>query len=271
MPSRRTHSSHAKLSTREPLLEASAQDEARSPLELGKLHPSPRVPFLATNLSPRLGSRLGRDRSRRPRDPTREPLSRGSRPDGAARRGTAAGVFPLRAGDHQRRPRAYMHATRDPSPEEQAPSEARGTWCPLDVFESRDLLPTWLNVFHVTTRSSVIRGEILFPEGAPYSVPLVDDTIRNLRRLPGVPQLSMVLAVAVAGSAPDRVVLVVITKDVWSLRLNWSMVLTPGGLDNSRCSRRRRISSGPTKSSTLNHPRAFGVHLRRRIHGAATR
>jgi hypothetical protein len=55
--------------------------------------------------------------------------------------------------------------------------------------------------------------------------------IRNLRRLPGVPQLSAVLVVAAKGSSPDRVVLVVITKDVWSLRLSWDVVADPGGID----------------------------------------
>jgi hypothetical protein len=102
---------------------------------------------------------------------------------------------------------------------------------PLDVFEARDVLPRWLNVFHVTTRKSVIEREVLLHAGDAYRQPVVDDTIRNLRRLPGVPQLSAVLVVAAAGSAPDRVVLVVITKDVWSLRLNWDVVADPGGID----------------------------------------
>jgi hypothetical protein len=102
---------------------------------------------------------------------------------------------------------------------------------PLDVFEERDPLPRWLNVFHVTTRESVVRHEVLLREGGRYQQALVDDTIRNLRRLPGVPQISAVLVVAAAGSAPDRIVLVVITKDVWSLRLNWDVQATSGGLD----------------------------------------
>ncbi len=61
---------------------------------------------------------------------------------------------------------------------------------PLDVFEKRDLLPTWLNVFHVTTRQSVVEHEVLLREGAPYTQALADDTIRNLRRAPVVPQVS---------------------------------------------------------------------------------
>lgn len=101
----------------------------------------------------------------------------------------------------------------------------------LDVFEKRDVLPRWLNVFHVTSRDDVIRREVLLREGGRYEQAVVDDTIRNLRRLPGVPQLSAVLVVAAEGSAPDRVVVVVITKDVWSLRLNWDLVGSLSGFD----------------------------------------
>jgi hypothetical protein len=101
----------------------------------------------------------------------------------------------------------------------------------LPPFEQRDLLPPWLNVFHATTRESVVRHEVLLHEGSLYEQALVDDSIRNLRRLPGVPQLSAVLVVAARGSTPDRVILLVITKDVWSLRLNWSLVADSGGLD----------------------------------------
>jgi hypothetical protein len=102
---------------------------------------------------------------------------------------------------------------------------------PLPPFEKRDVLPQWLNIFHWTTRASVVRQEVLLHEGGLYEQAAVDDSIRNLRRLPGVPQLSAVMIVAAAGSAPDRVVVVVITKDVWSLRLNWNAIAGNGGID----------------------------------------
>ena len=100
---------------------------------------------------------------------------------------------------------------------------------PLDVIESRDPLPLWVNVFHFTSRTSVIRRELLAREGEPYSQVLVDESIRNLRRLP---QLSVVLVVATKGSAPDRVRVIVITKDVWSLRLAWNISVTSGGVES---------------------------------------
>jgi hypothetical protein len=101
----------------------------------------------------------------------------------------------------------------------------------LDPFEQRDIPPRWLNVFHVTTRESVIRREVLLREGGVYEQVLADDTIRNLRRPPGIPQISAVLLIAAQGSSADRVIVVLITKDVWSLRLNWNVVGDPGGID----------------------------------------
>jgi len=124
---------------------------------------------------------------------------------------------------------ADKHLLREPSPD--GKTVERVEIVPLDVFEKRDVLPRWLNVFHVTSRESIIRREVLLRPGSRYEQALVDDTIRNLRRLPGVPQLSAVLVVAAVGSAPDRVVLLVITKDVWSLRLNWNLVGSLSGFD----------------------------------------
>lgn len=98
----------------------------------------------------------------------------------------------------------------------------------LDVFEPRDPLPQWLNIFHATTRPRVVEREVLLHEGDPYRQVLVDETIRNLRQLP---QLSAVLIVATAGSDPEHVGLLVITKDVWSLRASWDIVVASGGLE----------------------------------------
>ncbi len=102
--------------------------------------------------------------------------------------------------------------------------EPEGKWIegievvPIEVFDERDPVPDFVNVFHTTTRKQVIARELLFSEGTRYDTRLVDETARNLRELI---QLSIVLIVPAQGSAPDRVRLLVITKDVWSLRLNW--------------------------------------------------
>jgi hypothetical protein len=126
---------------------------------------------------------------------------------------------------------ASLHDERDPAPE--GKMIERIEVVPLDVFEPRDVAQIWkgillANLLHVRSRAAVIRRELLLGEGDPYAQVLADETIRNLRRLP---QLSAILVVATKGATADRVRVVVITKDVWSLRLNWNATLTPGGLE----------------------------------------
>jgi hypothetical protein len=126
---------------------------------------------------------------------------------------------------------ASLRATEDRAPEGKTLEDI--DVLTLEVFERRDLvLPgvlTFFNVFHATTRRYVIEREILIRRGRPYRQALVDDTVRNLRTLP---QLSLVLALTTQGSTADKVRLVVITKDVWSLRPNWNLQLTSGGLQS---------------------------------------
>lgn len=107
----------------------------------------------------------------------------------------------------------------------------------LEVFEKRDPVPDALglrkfaNSLHVTTRDYVIRREMLLREGDRYLQVVIDETARNMRaRMPV--QVSVVLIVPVKGSAPDKVGLLVITKDIWSLRLSFDLAVTPGGLEN---------------------------------------
>jgi hypothetical protein len=102
----------------------------------------------------------------------------------------------------------------------------------LDVFEPRDPLPAWLGTFldglHATSRPFMIERELLVREGQPYDQRRVDETARNLRQLR---QLSLVLCVPTKGSTADSVRLLVITKDIWSLRLNSDFRLANGGVE----------------------------------------
>ncbi|MCP3100193.1 BamA/TamA family outer membrane protein [Myxococcus sp. K15C18031901] len=86
-----------------------------------------------------------------------------------------------------------------------------------DVVSESDPYPNFLNLLHARTREEVVRREVLLTPGQPYLAALADETARNLRRL-GI--FSAVRVVPVRGSGPDTVSLLVITKDVWSLRLN---------------------------------------------------
>lgn len=98
----------------------------------------------------------------------------------------------------------------------------------LDIIEKRDPAPRFLNVFHFTTRPHVVRRELLLSPGEPFSQVLCDETARNLRQLH---QLSLVACVAERGSRPDRVRVLVVTKDIWSLRLNSEFQLAAGKIE----------------------------------------
>jgi hypothetical protein len=115
----------------------------------------------------------------------------------------------------------------------------------LEVVEVRDPAPRLLNVFHVVTRERVVERESLLHPGEPFRRTLADETRRNLSALP---QLSLVLVVAALGDAADETRTVVITKDVWSLRLNWDVALTSGGVE--------RLSLAPSETNV------FGTHQR---------
>lgn len=108
----------------------------------------------------------------------------------------------------------------------------------LDVFEERDPAPQFLNWFHVNTDDAVVRREVLLKPGQPYRSLLAAESERNLRKFI---QYSVVLVTPVKGSQPDTVRILVVTKDVWSLRLSWdpafygtrltSLLLSPSELN----------------------------------------
>ena len=96
----------------------------------------------------------------------------------------------------------------------------------LDVFQPSDGgLLEWFNTFHRTTREHHIRRESLLLPGMGYDAALVDETMRNLRNRTAYsandPPLSSIVAmVPVRAVAPGTVDILIVTRDVWSLRLN---------------------------------------------------
>ena len=98
----------------------------------------------------------------------------------------------------------------------------------LDVIEKRDPVPRFLNIFHAKSRRYTIERHVLLEQGQPYRTVLADETARSLRSLL---QLSVVICVPIKGSTPDKVGLLVIAKDVWSMRLNWDVKYSNGGLE----------------------------------------
>jgi len=96
------------------------------------------------------------------------------------------------------------------------------------VLDDRDPIPNFLNVFHVTTRDFIVRQEVLQPVGKPWDLGRVLETERNLR---GLRQFSVANVVAARGPNADSVVLLVVVKDVWSLRLNSAWGFGSSGLN----------------------------------------
>lgn len=116
----------------------------------------------------------------------------------------------------------------------------------LEVVEVDDPAPRFLNVFHTSTRKSVLRREVLLKPGDPYRQYRVDETVRALRSFQ---QMSLVIAVAVKGSAKDRVKVLVIVKDVWSLRTNFDIKIGSAGLDLLRFEPTERNIAGTLDSA----------------------
>jgi len=90
----------------------------------------------------------------------------------------------------------------------------------LDPIEPRDPLPLEINVLHRSTQQYVIERELLLQKGDRYRKVLADESARKLRALA---QLSLVLCIAVKGHSDRAVRLVVITKDVWSLYVDFDI------------------------------------------------
>jgi hypothetical protein len=86
-----------------------------------------------------------------------------------------------------------------------------------DVFGPRDGFLQWFNVFHVTTRADAVRREVLLRPGQAWDQDKVDETARKLRD-PLFSSLAVV--VPVRSATPGTVDLLVVTRDIWSLRFN---------------------------------------------------
>ena len=96
----------------------------------------------------------------------------------------------------------------------------------LDVFQPSDgRLLEWFNHFHRTTREEHVRRESLLLPGMRYDALLVDETMRNLRNRNSYsaddPPLSSIVAmVPIQAATPGTVDVLIVTRDVWSLRFN---------------------------------------------------
>ena len=91
-----------------------------------------------------------------------------------------------------------------------------------DIIAQSDPWPNFLNRLHMTTREYIVRQEILVAPGQQWNQDKVDESARNLRRLF---ILAVVRAIPCKSSRPGHVILLVVTKDLWSIRMNTSCSL----------------------------------------------
>jgi hypothetical protein len=99
-----------------------------------------------------------------------------------------------------------------------------------EVFSRRDWWFRWFNIFHRTTRDYIIERELLIHAGERYDPALVEESVRNLQSASGTtvgsttfpsPDLSSVIVIVpIISPQPGTVDLLVVTRDVWSLRFN---------------------------------------------------
>src|SRR5207302_6068121 len=99
---------------------------------------------------------------------------------------------------------------------------------PYDIFLPRfDPVPPVFNKLHVTTQPYIIAQELLFSVGDVVGPDTLEEPARNLRNF-------FILAVArivtAKGRAPGTTVVVVVPKDLWTLRPNSNFEFENGHL-----------------------------------------
>src|SRR5690606_10523821 len=89
----------------------------------------------------------------------------------------------------------------------------------LPVFGPAEGFLTWFNIFHRTTREYVIEREVLLRPGEVWDEEIIDETRRRLSD-PLFTTLVVLAPVVAEGGGPAEVDLLVVTRDIWSLRMN---------------------------------------------------
>ena len=100
---------------------------------------------------------------------------------------------------------------------------------PYDVIIAQDPWPNIANVVHRTTQPDVIERELLFKKGANWEPTLIEESGRNLRNYL---LLSVAEIIPCESSTSGHVIALVVTKDLWSLRLNWNFLFADSQLEN---------------------------------------
>ena len=117
----------------------------------------------------------------------------------------------------------------------------------LPVFGEDLGFLTWFNHFHITTREEIVEREVLLRPGQPWDPETVEETRRRLAD----PLFTTLVVVAPVKSDDYGLVdLLVVTRDIWSLRMNSQFEFQEGKLtelslsisENNLLGRRKQIA-----------------------------
>jgi hypothetical protein len=98
-----------------------------------------------------------------------------------------------------------------------------------DVFAEGGAFLEFFNIFHFTTRESTIRAEAVISPGEVWDQQRVDETARRLR---DPLWTSVVAVVPVRSPNPGAIDVLIVTRDIWSLRFNTTYTYQQGRLTN---------------------------------------
>ncbi len=103
----------------------------------------------------------------------------------------------------------------------------------LDVFGKEEGFLRVLNFLHLTTRQHVIRREVLLRPGDMWDQEIAEET---QRRIKDPLFTSLVVVVPVQAKQEGKVSILVVTRDIWSLRMNSTFEFLQGKLTALRMS-----------------------------------
>lgn len=98
-----------------------------------------------------------------------------------------------------------------------------------DVFAEPTPVLSFFNNFHYTTRESATYHELVIHEDEPWDQPRVEESARILR---DATYTSVAVTLPVKAKDPGKVALLVVTRDIWSLRLNTNYTFQDSKLTN---------------------------------------
>jgi len=98
-----------------------------------------------------------------------------------------------------------------------------------EVFAEGSRFLQFFNHLHVTTKEATIRAEAVIVPGEVWDQPRIEETARRLR---DPLWTSVVAVIPVKAAAPGTVDILIVTRDIWSLRLNTQYTFQQGKLTN---------------------------------------